>query len=113
MEAEQAVLAAILLNTRAMERVSDFLRPEHFSHPAHAEIYKLALRQAEIGNNFDIITIKNYLDQQGVLESVGGVDYLTQLAGAGGTVVNIEQYGRIVYENALRRDLINLGQEIT
>ena len=113
MEAEQAVLAAILLNPRAIERVSDFLRPEHFSHPAHAEIYKLALRQAEMGNNFDIITIKNYLDQQGVLESVGGVDYLTQLAGAGGTVVNIEQYGRIVYENALRRDLINLGQEIT
>ena len=113
LEAEQAVLAAILLNTRAIERVSEFLRPEHFSHPAHAEIYKLALRQAEMGNNFDIITIKNYLDQQGVLESVGGVDYLTQLAGAGGTVVNIEQYGRIVYENALRRDLINLGQEIT
>ena len=113
LEAEQAVLAAILMNNRALERVSEFLRPEHFSHPAHQEIYKLALRHFSAASQFDIITIKNYLDQQGILESVGGVDYLTQLAGAGATVVNVEQYGRIVYENAMRRDLISIGQEIT
>ncbi len=113
LEAEQAVLAAVLMNNRALERVSEFLKPEHFSHPAHQEIYKLADRLFSAGTPFDIITAKNYLDQQGVLESVGGVDYLSQLAGAGATVVNVEQYGRIVYENALRRDLIALGQEIT
>ncbi len=113
LEAEQAVLAAVLMNNRALERVSEFLRPEHFSHPAHQEIYKLAQRQFAAGIPFDIITAKNYLDQQGTLESVGGVDYLTQLAGAGATVVNVDQYGRIVYENALRRDLINIGQKIT
>lgn len=113
LEAEQAVLAAVLMNNRALERVSEFLKPEHFSHPAHQEIYKLAERQFAAGIPFDIITAKNYLDQQGTLESVGGVDYLTQLSGAGATVVNVEQYGRIVYENALRRDLINLGQSIT
>lgn len=113
LEAEQAVLAAVLMNNRALERVSEFLNAEHFSHPAHQEIYKLAERQFAAGIPFDIITAKNYLDQQGVLESVGGIDYLGQLAGAGATVVNVEQYGRIVYENAMRRDLINLGQEIT
>ena len=113
LEAEQAVLAAVLMNNRALERVSEFLKPEHFSHPAHQEIYKLAERQFSAGIPFDLITAKNYLDQQGVLESVGGVDYLAQLSGAGATVVNVEQYGRIVYEHALRRDLIALGQEIT
>ena len=113
LEAEQAVLAAVLMNNRALERISEFLRPEHFSHPAHQEIYKLAQRQFAAGIPFDIITAKNYLDQQGTLESVGGVDYLTQLAGAGATVVNVDQYGRIVYENALRRELINIGQNIT
>lgn len=113
MEAEQAVLAAVLMNNRALERISDFLKPEHFSHPAHQEIYKLAERQFAAGIPFDIITAKNYLDQQGTLESVGGVDYLTQLAGAGATVVNVEQYARIVYDNALRRELIELGQSIT
>lgn len=112
LEAEQAVLAAVLMNNRALERVSEFLMPEHFSHPAHQEIYKLAVRQFSAGVPFDIITAKNYLDQQGTLESVGGVDYLTQLAGAGATVVNVEQYGRIVYDNAMRRQLIGLGQEI-
>lgn len=113
LEAEQAVLAAVLMDNRALERVSEFLKPEHFSHPAHQEIYKLAMRQFSAGIPFDIITAKNYLDQQGTLESVGGVDYLTQLAGAGATVVNVEQYGRIVYENAMRRELISIGQEIT
>lgn len=113
MEAEQAVLAAVLMNNRALERISDFLKAEHFSHPAHQEIYKLAERQFAAGIPFDIITAKNYLDQQGTLESVGGVDYLTQLAGAGATVVNVEQYARIVYDNALRRELIELGQSIT
>ena len=101
------------MNNRALERISDFLRPEHFSHPAHQEIYKLAMRLYAAAKTFDIITIKSYLDQQGVLESVGGVDYLTQLAGAGSTVVNIEQYARIIYDNAMRRNLIALGQEIT
>jgi replicative DNA helicase len=113
LEAEQAVLAAVLMNNRALERVGEFLLAEHFTHPAHQEIYKLAARQFSAGIPFDIITAKNYLEQQGVLESVGGVDYLAQLSGAGATVVNVDQYGRIVYENALRRELINLGQEIT
>lgn len=113
LEAEQAVLAAVLMDNRALERVGEFLNAKHFSHPAHQEIYKLAERQFAAGIPFDIITAKNYLDQQGVLESVGGVDYLSQLAGAGTSVVNIEQYGRIVYEHSIRRDLIALGQEIT
>ena len=113
LEAEQAVLAAVLMNNRALERVSEFLMADHFSHPAHKEIYKLAERQLAAGIPFDIITAKNYLDQQGVLESVGGVEYLSQLAGAGTTVVNVEHYGRLVHENAMRRDLIALGQDIT
>ena len=112
LEAEQAVLAAVLMNNRALEKVADFLQPEHFSHPAHQEIYKLAKHRFAAGIPFDIITAKDYLQQQGTLESVGGIDYLTELSSAGATVVNVEQYGRIVYDNAMRRKLINLGQSI-
>ena len=112
LEAEQAVLAAVLMNNRALESVSDFLLPEHFSHPAHQEIYRLAMRQFAVGVPFDIITAKTYLEQQGTLESVGGVEYLSKLASAGSTVVNVEHYGRIVFDNARRRDLIHLGQSI-
>ncbi|MCL1892553.1 MAG: replicative DNA helicase [Alphaproteobacteria bacterium] len=113
LEAEQAVLAAVLMNNRALEKVSDFLKPDHFTHPAHQEIYRLAEKQFAAGIPFDIITAKNYLTQQGVLESVGGVEYLSELAGAGASVVNVDQYARIVYDNALRRELINIGQDIT
>ena len=112
LEAEQAVLAAVLMNNRALESVSDFLLPEHFSHPAHQEIYRLAMRQFAVGIPFDIITAKSYLEQQGTLETVGGVEYLSKLASAGSTVVNVEHYGRIVFDNARRRDLIQLGQSI-
>lgn len=112
LEAEQAVLAAVLMNNRALEKVDEFLKPEHFFHPAHQEIYKLAQHRFAAGIPFDIITAKDYLQQQGTLESVGGIDYLTELSSAGATVVNVEQYGRIVYENAMRRELINLGQSI-
>jgi replicative DNA helicase len=113
LEAEQAVLASVLVNNRNLERVSEFLRSDHFTHPAHKEIYKLMDRQFAAGFPVDIITIKNYLEQQGILESVGGTDYLAQLAGAGTTVVNMDAYGRIVYENAMRRELIDIGQSIT
>ena len=113
LQAEQAVLAAVLMDNLALERVSDFLLPTHFSHPAHQEIYKLALRQFAAGIPFDIITAKTYLEQQGVLESVGGIEYLSELAGAGTTVVNVEQYGRLVHESAMRRELISLGKSIT
>jgi len=112
LEAEQAILAAVLMNNRALESVSDFLLPEHFSHPAHQEIYKLALRQFAAGIPFDIITVKQYLEQQGTLESVGGVEYLSKLASAGSTVVNVEHYGQIVFDAARRRDLIGLGHDI-
>lgn len=113
LEAEQAVLAAVLMNNRALEKVGDFLKPEHFTHPAHQEIYKLAEKQFAAGIPFDIITAKNYLTQQGVLESVGGIEYLSELANAGATVVNVDSYAKIVYDNALRRELINIGQDIT
>ncbi|MCL2737559.1 MAG: replicative DNA helicase, partial [Alphaproteobacteria bacterium] len=113
LEAEQAVLAAVLMNNRALERFGEYLKADHFTHPAHKEIYRLMDRQFAAGFPVDIITIKNYLEQQGVLDSVGGTDYLAQLAGAGTSVVNVEQYARIVYDNAMRRDLIGIGQGIT
>ncbi len=100
------------MNNRALESVADFLLPEHFSHPAHQEIYKLAMRNFAAGILFDVITIKGYLEQQGILESVGGVEYLSKLASAGSTVVNVEHYGQIVFDNARRRDLINIGHKI-
>ncbi len=112
-QAEQAVLSAILLNNRAWEKISDFLRSEHFSHPAHAAIYSVIERQLARGYPVDNVTIKNYLDQQGILDDVGGIGYLSELMNAGTSVMNTEQYARLVYDHALRRQLIHVGQTIT
>ncbi|MDR2268810.1 MAG: replicative DNA helicase [Rickettsiales bacterium] len=110
LDAEQAVLSAILLNNRAMEYVGEFLRPEHFIHPAHQEIYKLAVNYSAKGIPIDVATTREYLSQSGVLEPLGGVDYLQKLLSAGAGVMDIKSYGRIVHDNFLRREIINLGQ---
>ncbi|MDR0319137.1 MAG: replicative DNA helicase [Rickettsiales bacterium] len=112
LEAEQAVLAAILLNNRAYERVSDFLRPEHFSSVPHSEIFLIIEKQISKGFPADTVTIKNYLEQKGVLADIGGTEYLDQLVQMGSTVLNIEHYARIVFDNALRRQLIDIGQGV-
>jgi len=112
LEAEQAVLSSILSNNRNLEKVIEFLRYNHFTHPAHQEIYKLAEKQFERGIPFDIVTVKNYLEQQGILETVGGINYLTELSSVGSNIPNMDQYAKIVYDNSIRRDLINLGQDI-
>jgi replicative DNA helicase len=112
LDAEQAVLSAILLNNRALEYVSEFLKPGYFVHPAHQEIYKLAERYFAKGIPIDIATTRDYLEQTGALESVGGMDYLQKLLSAGAGVLDVRSYGRIVYENFLRRELIGLGQSM-
>jgi len=110
LDAEQAVLAAVLLNNRALEYVGEYLRPEHFVHPAHQEIYRLAQVYFARGTPIDIATTRDYLSQKGALESVGGVEYLSKLLDAGAGVMDVRSYGRIVYDNFLRREMIGLGQ---
>lgn len=105
-------MAAILLNNRAHERVSDFLKGEHFSHPAHVEIYNIIDKQISRGFPADVVTIRNYLEQKGVLTDIGGTEYLDQLVSMGSSVMNVEHYARIVFDNALRRQLIDIGQSV-
>ncbi|MDR2685599.1 MAG: replicative DNA helicase [Rickettsiales bacterium] len=110
--AEQAVLAAILINNRAHERVSDFLRPEHFAHPAHAEIYRVIDKQISKGFPAHNITIRDYLEQKGALDEVGGAEYLDKLVGMGSAILDITHYANIIVNNALRRQLIDIGQTV-
>ncbi len=112
LEAEQALLSALLHNNRAYERVSEFLRPEHFAHGAHAKIYATLARLIERGQVADPITLKDGLEQAEELEEVGGTAYLAKLATAAGSSYTISDYGQIIYDLYLRRQLIDLGQNI-
>ncbi|MHA1114197.1 MAG: replicative DNA helicase [Alphaproteobacteria bacterium] len=111
-EAEQGLLGAILINNRAYERVSDFLRPAHFSDAIHGDIYAAAGMLIERGQVADAITLKHYFDQDGSLDEVGGVAYLADLARGAVTVINAAEYGRLIHDLYLRRALIDLGQEV-
>ena len=111
-EAERALLGAILLNNRAYESVSDFLRPEHFCEAVHGRIYESAMRLIEQGHQANPITLKTYLEQDPLVQDAGGISFLTGLANSVVTIINSGDYGRLIYDLHLRRELINLGQDM-
>ena len=111
-EAEQALLGAILVNNLAYGRVSDFLRPEHFADPVHERIYEACGKLIERGQIASPVTLKNYFDQDGELQDIGGAQYLARLAGSSVTIINAADYGRIIFDLYLRRQLIGLGEDV-
>jgi replicative DNA helicase len=112
LEAEQALLGAILANNSAFERVSDFLRAEHFADAAHGRIYDAAQRLIERGQNANAVTLKNYFDRDEGLAEVGGAQYLARLQALSVAIINAGDYGRTIHDLYLRRQLIDLGQEV-
>lgn len=112
LEAEQALLGALLANNRAYERVAEFLLPEHFADPIHGRIYQAIVRRLEAGHLADAVTLKAEFEHSGVLEEVGGTAYLAQLLSAMVGIINAGEYGRAVYDAWLRRQLIDVGETI-
>lgn len=111
-EAEQALLGALLANNKAYEKVSEFLRAGHFSDPIHVKVYDVISRLIQKGHVADVITLKNYFEQEGTLNDVGGMAYLIKLSEASSPLTNIEYYAQFVYDKFLRRELIATGYDI-
>jgi replicative DNA helicase len=111
-EAEQALLGAILVNNDAYDRVSDFLRPEHFSEELHRRIYETLGQLIRAGKLATVVTMKTFLADIELPAGVTIQAYLARLAAEATTIINAEDYGRIVHDLATRRDLINIGEDI-
>jgi replicative DNA helicase len=111
-EAEQALLGAILVNNRAFEKVSDFLEHGHFFDPVHARIYEACARLIERGQMANPVTLKNIFDQDEGLKQLDGAQYLIGLARSVVTVVNAEDYGQLIRDCYLRRELISIGETV-
>jgi replicative DNA helicase len=110
-EAEQALLGAVLVNNDAFDRVSDFLKPQHFSEDLHRRIFDVASQLIRAGKLATPVTLKTFLGEH----DLGGVtipQYLARLAAEATTVINAEDYGRTIYDLAMRRDLILIGEDI-
>ena len=110
-EAEQALLGALLLNNEAFNRVSDFLLPEHFYLPVHGRIYGAIGRLIERGQIANPVTLKHMFEGDEGLSEAGGAQYLARLAGAAVTIINAAHYARTIHDLALRRALIRIGEE--
>ncbi|MCK8785552.1 replicative DNA helicase [Roseomonas sp. NAR14] len=111
-EAEQALLGALLANNRAYERVSEFLAPEHFVDPVHGRVYQSIQRRVEAGQLADIVTLRAEFEHSGLLDEVGGAAYLAQLLSAMTGIINAGEYGRVIFDAYLRRQLIDLGEVV-
>ena len=112
LEAEQALLGAILANNKAFEKVSEFLKPQHFADPVHAKIFEVMSKLITRGHIADVITLKNYFEQEGSLNEVGGAKYLVKLADSATPLTNAEYYAQFIYDKYLRRELIATGFDI-
>jgi replicative DNA helicase len=112
LEAEKALLGAIMMNNRAHERVADFLLPEHFTDPVNARVFEACVRLIEQGHQANPVTLKTYLERDETIIAAGGIKYLATLANSVVTVINAGDYGRLIYDLFLRRQLIALGDEM-
>ena len=111
-EIEAALLGAVLTNNRAFEKVGDFLRPEHFYEPVHGRIYAATEKLIEQGQIASPLTLKYFFEHDEALSAVGGAQYLFDLAASVVTVVNAADYGKTIHDLHLRRQLIELGEEM-
>ncbi len=110
LEAEQALLGALLANNKAYERVSEFLAPEHFADAVHGRIYEAIARRIEAGQLADPVTLRTEFEHSGLLDEVGGTAYLGQLLTAMIGIINAGDYGKIIHDTWIRRQLIDIGE---
>src|SRR5437588_10760652 len=111
-EAEQALLGAILVNNEALYRVTDFLEPQHFFEPIHRQIYDIARTLIRTGKLASPVTLKTFLPADLDIAGLTLSQYLARLAAEATTIINAVDYGRTVYDLAIRRELIQIGEEM-
>jgi replicative DNA helicase len=112
-DAEQALLGAILINNEALERVSSFLKAEHFFDPLHAQIFESASKLIAAGKQATPITLRTFFENHDPIDTGVTVPiYLGRLAAEATTVINAKDYGQTIYDLSLRRQLITIGEDM-
>src|SRR5690625_1864704 len=111
-EAEQAVLGAIFLEPEAFSVAAEYLVPEDFYRAGHQYIFRAMVQLYDRGEPIDFVTVTRLLTDEKNIESIGGVSYLTALAGSVPTAANINYYSKIVEEKAVLRRLIRTATDI-
>jgi replicative DNA helicase len=112
-EAEQQLLGAILTNNDVFDRVASIIGPQHFYDPVHARIFDIASARIAKNNLASPVTLKAFMEDDEGLQELGGPSYLARLAGAAISSFAVRDYAQMIYDLAVRRDLIGLGRDIS
>ena len=111
-DAERALLGAIMLRPETMHDISTTIFPESFYAEKHREIYRAILSIFAKGNPIDLLSVTHALTEKAVLDRVGGASYVTELSENVPAAGNSHYYAKVVEEKATLRGLINAGQDI-
>ena len=111
-EAEQQLLGAILLNNDIFDRVSSIVKSEHFFDPVHKRIFETSTSRISKNLLVSPVTLKVYFEEDEGLQELGGAAYLVKLQGASISSFAAKDYAQMIYDLAIRRELILLGEEI-
>ncbi len=111
-EAEQQLLGAILTNNDVFDRISSLVKAEHFFDPVHQRIFEIAAARIQKNALASPVTLKAFLEDDAGLKELGGPAYLVRLAGAAISAYAARDYAQMIYDLAVRRELIQLGRDI-
>jgi replicative DNA helicase len=112
LEAEEAVIGAIMLDTSALAKAMEILQESHFYSPANQKIYRAVLELFSRNVAPDLVTVSDMLKQNRVLDEIGGPEYLSNIVASVITTANVEHHARVVLDKALKRSVINASMEL-
>ncbi|WP_420863120.1 replicative DNA helicase [Algirhabdus cladophorae] len=112
-EAEQQLLGAILTNNDIFDRVASIVSAEHFFEPVHARIFDVAASRIAKNNLASPVTLKAFMEDDAGLAELGGPAYLARLAGSAISAFAARDYAQMIYDLAIRRELMGLGRDIS
>jgi len=112
LEAEKAVLSAVLLDNTCVNEVQNELRPEDFYHPAHQQLFRAMMALHDANQPVDLHTLSDHLNQKKLLDSIGGPVFLAEIADYEATAAHVVHHARIVRDKSVKRHLISVASEI-
>ena len=111
-EAEAALLGALMIDNRIAEDVQIKIKAEHFFEPLHGRIYDAIMKLLDRDMIANPVTLKPMLDQDPALKELGGAAYLAQLTGNGAALIGARDFAAQIYDLALLRQLVSVGREL-
>jgi replicative DNA helicase len=112
-EAEQQLLGAILTNNDVYDRITNLVKAEHFYDPVHQRIFEISAARIQKNALASPVTLKAFMEEDAGLQELGGPAYLARLAGAAISAFAARDYAQMIYDLAVRRELIALGRDIS